>query len=844
MKARSTRTLIVPALLAAAAPLAICPSVAQAQTAGGDSARSASTNEGASELDAIIVTARKRAENIQSVPVAITAINAETLRSKTISSPYDLLSVAPGLSLTAGTGTRNDPQYFIRGQGATYGAQPSVVQYFADVPVPEYSLSVGQNITLFDLESVQVLKGPQGTLFGRSSTGGAVLFAPKRPSDEFDGYAEIAMGNFGARQITAAVNVPLVGDKLAIRVVGNYDYHDGYTRSYTTGQRLDDRNRVSIRIGVLAKPTDWLTNYTLYSDTTVNENGSVPVLRYYDANNALMNTSATGTGRFIVGLLCGADAACAAERIGRLDNLRAGLAAEYARVSNGDKKARRKVATGTIDRSDSRVQQIINNLTINLPDAGPFGDVTLKDVFAMNRVAHIARVTEQQGSPVPTGIASFGMDLINGQYVDTGLGKTDWGDQYSNEIQLGGNFAEKHSWIVGYFREQNKQDAFLNIPGTFRALNGAFAFPSGSPAISSNFVTGYKKVATGLFAQTTVDLADVGLDGVKFTGGFRHSKVKLRTTSNPTAITPDGFALVPGGVPIPARHNESENTYTLALDWKITSKVLAYATTRRGFKEGGINIVSVPLQQAGVPEAKPEYGPEIVTDYEIGMKSDWEIGSILGRTNLAVFQSDFKGLQRNENFFDTVNNTSAAQTGNIAESRIRGIELENTLQLTPELRVSASYAYLDAKYTSYPGTVVTADGRTVDLIDSPFTGAPKHKIDLTGTYTLPLSHDREALALTANYTYQSKIFMDDTEISNPLGVSTAQPGYGLINLRAEWSNVGGNPVDLSVFVRNLTDKYYIIGTAGILPLGTIAVLNGDPRTVGIQARIRFGASAN
>src|SRR3546814_18554180 len=111
------------------------------------------------------------------------------LREKSISTPYDLVSATPGIAATTGSSQRNDVLYFIRGQGATFGSSPSVVTYFADVPQQTNSASGGSNITFYDLESVQVLKGPQGTLFGRSKTGGAVLFTPKTPTAEFDGFS-------------------------------------------------------------------------------------------------------------------------------------------------------------------------------------------------------------------------------------------------------------------------------------------------------------------------------------------------------------------------------------------------------------------------------------------------------------------------------------------------------------------------------------------------------------------------------------------------------------------------------------------------------------------------------
>jgi len=103
-----------------------------------------------------------------------------------------------------------------------------------------------------------VLKGPQGTLFGRSTTGGAVLLTPRAPSGEFDGFAEMSLGNYAAKEITGAINVPILDDRIALRVASNYSYHKGYARSLTTGEDLNDRDRSSFRVSLLVRPTEWL----------------------------------------------------------------------------------------------------------------------------------------------------------------------------------------------------------------------------------------------------------------------------------------------------------------------------------------------------------------------------------------------------------------------------------------------------------------------------------------------------------------------------------------------------------------------------------------------------------
>jgi len=136
-----------------------------------------------------------------------------------INDPYDLGTQISGLSMRAGSGTRNSPNYFLRGQGPTFNAPAAVVTYFADAPGGSGAIS-GTDNQLYDLESIQVLKGPQGTLFGRSSTGGAVLMSPKRAGNELDGFIETSVGNYDALTVTGGVTIPLIDNMLSARLAG------------------------------------------------------------------------------------------------------------------------------------------------------------------------------------------------------------------------------------------------------------------------------------------------------------------------------------------------------------------------------------------------------------------------------------------------------------------------------------------------------------------------------------------------------------------------------------------------------------------------------------------------
>ncbi|HUD93921.1 TonB-dependent receptor plug domain-containing protein, partial [Sphingobium sp.] len=205
---------------AAGVALAIAgPARAQAGSsdAGASPAQVGSTN--GREDQAIIVTARRRAEDVSKVPIAISAFSGEQLQERGISNTLDLVKITPGLNIQ-GAGGKTNPFIVIRGQSkaVTGNGSPGVLTYMNDVPLPIY----GSLIQSYDMENIQVLKGPQGTLFGRNSIGGAVLTVTKTPTYNFEGYGLVDIGQYDNLNVEGAINVPIIEDKVAIRVATQF----------------------------------------------------------------------------------------------------------------------------------------------------------------------------------------------------------------------------------------------------------------------------------------------------------------------------------------------------------------------------------------------------------------------------------------------------------------------------------------------------------------------------------------------------------------------------------------------------------------------------------------------
>lgn len=666
--------------------------------------------------------------------------------------------------------------------------------------------------------------------------------SPRRSRARISTASQITVGSYGHKELTAAVNIPLIQDVLAVRIAGNMVSRNGFAKSLSTGQDLDDRRRQSYRISALFTPTDWLSNYAIFQDNSIDEHGSAVVPFRGNPNLPLLDTSATGAGRATAGFICGligGGQPCVDQRVARLDSIRNDIIDGLARVQNGGKKEKRRTLTSGINFNEVRVQQVINNTQVDLPIDGVVSDVTLKNIFSTYRLVKASASRDITFTRFPhAGVYAFS-DFVNYQQVAGVNGRTKWLDAYSDEVQLAGKIGGKHDFLLGYFYERNKNNQFNNDPVFFTAFGGAFSVPFGTTGVSAGYARDFKKSQRGLFASGTFDLSDVGLDGAKFTAGYRRSKVINALTVFNATLLPTGSIPTPGDPGLTGFEKENADSYIFSLDYKVSPGVLVYATTRRGFKQGGVNIQGV--QFAGVAGAQPIYRPEIVTDVELGAKTDWSAGDIDGRTNIAIYNSKFKNVQRSNPFTNPAGGV-ASQIGNIAKSRVRGFEIENTVRIQA-ITASLNYAYIDAKYLQYPGTLINSAGVVRNLIDSPFTGAPKHKVDLDIRYQLPLEDSVGKVSVGANFSYQSRVNTSDTALEDALDESTKVGG--LLNLRADWTGVNGSPVDLSVFVRNVTNKTYVIGTAGLMAgLGVVGAIYGDPRTVGVQARVRFGASAD
>jgi iron complex outermembrane receptor protein len=862
---------------------AAMPSAAFAQNEG-----SAPEAEEAAIDDAIVVTARRREESLQDVPLSVTAFSAEGLREKNITNTEDLVAHTPSLQIRPSGAQRSNGAFFIRGQGASFGTRPSVVVYTNEVPafgpgIANGSL-LGNNTQFYDLANIQVVKGPQGTLFGASTTGGAVLLTTQRPSNEFEGWIEGKIGNYDFRELTGAINVPIIKDHIMLRVAGNLVRRDGFTISSVTGQDNDDRNRDSYRVSLMVRPGEGFETLTILRGETIDENASGIVLRQFNPgyiNGTLVDRSSAITvganagpaapvfafapgGRPFynpavynptIAFICGAinpgnptgAASCITDRTARITAVISQANAEVARVNGGGSIRRNN--TATIGYTRGNTQQLTNITTISPGNLGSvIGDVTIKNIFATNRVGIASSSRSVFGGPAFHADTQNGVDIIGGVVTPSKkYSARSFFDNYSNELQIGGH-SDLLDWQVGYYKS-HFEDKISAAPAIFSTFGDAFdtTTPLGVGGIQGTFTLNEVINDSGIFGQITIR----PIDRLSITAGYRESKFTRTAQNAPATLTAAG--LTPGVSTVATPISQKAPSYNFAVDYQATDDLLIYATHRKGFKAGGSNLLPA-VNPATLPGYLFTYDPETVLDYEAGVKYNFENGGMRGHVNVAYYHSDYSNVQRNQ-VLALPTGGVFTQVGNVAAAKIDGVELDTLFRFGDRFTLSVNGSYTDARYTTFPGndytvsytptTYTNTAGQTTAAypifpnINSPYQGTPKLQMTVNARYAFVKDDDTGEIALSGTYYRQSTVFLEDNIVQDPL-LTGRQKGYGTVNARLDWLNVMGKPIDLALNVTNLTQEVYQVGVAnGLGTLGVLGSFYNEPRMFFGSVRFRF-----
>ena len=785
----------------------------------------------------IIVTARRREESLQSIPLAVTALTPDMMRDQNITNTMDLARVTPNLQIRSNGAQRQDNGFFIRGQGATFGSQPGVIAYFNEVP--QYNTLIGNNVQFYDLENIQVLKGPQGTLFGRSTTGGAVLISPQRPTNRFEGFAEFKIGNYNLREFTGALNIPIIDDVLKLRVAGNILRRDGFTINVNNGEDLDNKRRDSYRVSLSFTPGDEFEMLTIFRGEKIDENATGVVLVDHDERHARYNPAVYGA---TITAVCNAlnpsntvnRAACVSARTTRMQSLVAALAAQEAFVRTGAGSDypvnldRVRLSPSAIDSVfRGHVQQLSNVITIRPGSLGFLGEIRIKDIFATNRVAYANSFRSVAGAPLLNADTANGYDLVGGQLVPTTrASERKFFDNYSNEFQIGGE-SKFMDWVVGYY--VNKSNVPISYPPFFATYNTAFntTTPLGVGAIQNQFTLNEKAFDKGYYGQATIR----PIENLSVTAGYRWSHFTRTAQTSVPQVTANG--LVPTVLVNSPSVSDKASSYNFAVDYRVTPDLLVYVTHRKGFKPGGANLPPT----TATPGFVANFDPETVKDIEAGIKYSWREPGFSGRANLAVFTSNYSNIQRNQVLSGGAQ--VLTQVNNIAKAKIDGLELETVFNIGDRLTIGVNYAYLNARYTEYPGTTIDILGNVRNRIDTPFVGTPTHSGSANVRYALIDTPETGTLSISGNIYAQTASYVDDGSLENPVQFGRS-PGYTQLGGRIDWTNVMGSPIDLGVFVTNATNEVHVQGIASLATaLGMNGAIFSEPRFYGASVRVKF-----
>lgn len=794
-------------LMSATAVIALglgMPATAQtaaAQPAAGNTASSAD----------IVVTARRVEERLQDVPISIKVFSQTQLNEHNITNGEDLAKYTPSLSVQDPLGP-NNISFSIRGFTQSTGTAPSVAVYFADVVAPRggfASVTAGDGAgpgSFFDLQNVQVLKGPQGTLFGRNTTGGAILLVPQKPTDELSGYIEGSYGNYNEEREQGALNIPL-SDTFRARLAFDNRQRDGYLKNYSGigPDRFNAINYFAGRISIVGDLTPNLENYTIFSYSRSNTAGTV---------GAISNCNPAA---FLGGLAC---------------QERAGIAAQtgsFYAVANDLAKP--------IDKLEQ--WQVINTTTWKASDT-----LTIKNITSYSQIKDDYQ-TDAVGTDFTVGPFTLPFaDIV----ALPGYHNADQ-STLTEEFRLQGNSADSRlTWQGGLYYEKSQPLAISNTSAvSFLACSNAFALqcinPLGFGSISvTNGETSFSNL--GVYGQGNYAFTDQ----LKLTAGLRYSNDLTQTWSSAynyrfpapgttVVACSDPAAQQPGITPVGLqgcrlnfRQRSSAPTWLVDIDYTPSQDLLVYAKYTRGYRQGSTD--------AQAAEGYKSFQPEKVDSFEAGLKATAAHGPVKGTFDLAAFYNNFTHQQLQAQF-NQANGVAAAGIVNAGKSRIYGFEVETALNFFDYLSLSASYSYLNSKLVSEQAITIPAGGLYVSgslgaIPGDPLPFTPKSKLSTTGTVYLPIPKTIGKLSFSATYTYTSSQFISR---ASPFG--TVQPTK-LVDLNLDWKGIAGTPFDLSGFVTNVANKkYYTYINTIYLTTGVDSGIIAPPRMYGLRLRYAF-----
>jgi iron complex outermembrane receptor protein len=801
------------ALLAAAPAYAADAATTQAPAAAPDGA----APDGGSDQNAITVSARHRDEKLGDVPLAISAVSGQELATEHLDRVADYTLKIPNFAALQ-QNTRVSGLY-VRGLGGNAsndGAEGGVGLIVDGVFFTHVGFSW---LDFVDLEGIEVVRGPQGTLLGKNTTIGAVIVTTAKPSFTPSLTTSATYGENGLWQLRANATGALIDDKLAARLTFATDQGGGWIPNAVDGIKYLNNNRWSVRGQLLFTPVAGVSSRLIaeHYETHEYNNFYPPVSDVNDnlkTDNSIFTTAANPTGAR------NSWTAKLEKAFGYTPNLNAPYDANL----------------DTQNRLASRTDGVSNELNVDLGSTA-----RLTAVSAWRRL-YFRPANDSDYSPYPIVRAGYDLDV----------------DQYSQEVRVASTQPGFLDWTAGLYYLH--EDLESNLRTIFYSDATAFEL---SPALPSSVLNGTEYDRDGhLHIDSLAGFAHVIAHLTKafsVTTGLRYTDETKRMTvlgggfggadlsADPAADQNNRNALYAslggtaagtnGSYQLDSRVNTGSFSWLVNPAYKVNENVLLYASAAYGAKSGAANT-SATLSQAAVALTRPEKS----LDFEGGIKSTWADGKVTANVNFYNNTiSDYQGTQ-----VDSSNPTFGTYLANVGKVRLRGVELETSLHPIPVLSIDFNTAYNDARYLSYdtaPAPVeyqaylatvqgVSAAATTLNLTGQQIVNAPKWTVQGGVSLDQPLSN---GLRLTgyANTTWKSSI-----AYINPLSIYGWQPSYAVVN-----AGIGIKSTDhgwgVNLWSKNLFNKFYAVAYAAATGTAPTYEILGDRRSYGITLTKKF-----
>jgi iron complex outermembrane receptor protein len=801
--------------------------VAVAAASLGISVPASAQNDAADRIfEEVVVTARQREERAQTVPIPITALSAEQLVTRNLMEVRDLEKLSPNTSIDYSAVNGNAIQVFIRGIGQTNWAatqDPKIGMYVDGV---YFSRPQGALVDFNDVERVEVLRGPQGTLFGRNTTAGLIHIINNRPStDGFESDITLGAGNDGQSNYGLVVNAPL-SENWAARLALSGQQADGVMINSFTGKDRGNEDSTNARFA-LRYQGDKLDAQLSYTNFEADERGPLGSCTWHATDDPFV---ALGRG----GVLS------LATIFGTFNSVRENCIGTTRDVS--------------IDTTnDENIRADVDNVVLNL--SYDFGSLTLDSITSKRDIEHFSGTW---GWVMGNGPGSNMLEILN-NYGDT--------EAMSQEIRLSG-VSDSVEWVVGAYWFEEETDESLDVP-LFRdvmapdpAVWPLFYAPDGAGGTLGAAALGAQLYGSrsqtydvtnenqAFFAEVTFSLNEkwdltVGARRTNDDRDFTRIQTLFNGQPDPFYFCPGMpvVELAPGVVAAGSDRcrqtvSYSKTTPRVIASYQASDDVMFYGSYSLGYSSGGFNQDT---------RMRP-YLPETADNYEFGMKSDLLDGRM--RFNATVFHNEYKNQQLTVGRL--VDGQPTADLINAQQATLSGVEIETMARLSDSLTFTATMGYIRGDYDEFTVmdnvTVVSGDGSLSsqeverDLSDTEFGSGPSYSFDLGLMHNMSLGDSGELM------TSIGATFKDATDYTLNNTPSSEQPSYWVVDGRMTWF-MANDKTSVSLWVNNLFDKDYVttmLDQAGDIQIGGIdqglgmaASYWGEPRRYGLELKHRF-----